>query len=236
MNTLIKALIVDDEPRVAEALRLLLHNVCPEIDVAGICYSAIDAVKLYRQTGARILFLDIEMPGGNGFDVFEMIGHEAVVIYTTAYEQYAVKAIRHGALDYLLKPVDPDELKAAVSKALLRLEHHSKPASRNSAIIVFTSQETLILEKENLLYLRANGRYTELFFKNGSQYTMCKNIGDYEDELKADRFFRIHRSYLVNCRHVVKIQSSDSGFAVMSNGMEIEISKRKKTEFLKFLE
>lgn len=231
----IKAIIVDDEKEAGEALELLLKHTCPYVEIAGICRSAIDAARLFKQIKPDILFLDIEMSGGTGFDLLDIIDTNAGIIFVTAFDQYAIKAIRHGAKDYLLKPVDPDELKAAVDKVI------SSPTrfveiSRGSTIVVSSNRETFILNKEDLLYLKANGRYTELFFANGDHYTMCKNIGEYESELKNERFFRIHRSYLVNCRHVTKIDSSNNGFAVMCNGLEIELSKRRKTEFLKFLE
>jgi two-component system, LytTR family, response regulator len=236
----LKALIVDDEKEVANALRLLLSHTCPDVEIVGICHTIVDAIKTCKNKLPDILFLDIEMPGGSGFDVLEVIGkdHEARVIFTTAHSEYAIRAIKSGAKDYLLKPIDPDELILAVEKVREEKSSEAKPrvVQRNSSSIpVTTSKGILLLNKEDIIFIKAEGRYSQLYCRDEKSYTVCKNIGEYEEELSSDFFFRVHKSYIINCKHVVKINSSDGGFVEMSNKKEIEISKRKKGEFIQFL-
>jgi two-component system LytT family response regulator len=234
-----KALIVDDEKDVSLALKLLLNKTCPDIEVIGVVHSALDAVKALKKEMADILFLDIEMPGGNGFDLLEIVDNkELYVIFTTAHGEYAIKAIKNGAKDYILKPVDPDELINSVAKAKKEIESvktNGASTKVSTTLSVSTPKGLMFVNKEDVIYIKADGRYSELHCKDEQRYTVCKNIGEYEEELNKDFFFRVHKSYLVNCKHVVKINSSDGGFVQMNNKSEIEISKRKKAEFLKFL-
>jgi len=234
----LKALIVEDEKEAANALKLLLLKTCPDIDIEGICESAVEAAKALKKTPVDILFLDIEMPGGTGFDVIEMIDQKKLyVIFTTAHNEYAIKALKKGVKDYLLKPIDPDELIMAVERVKELQDKSNSPRhyKNTGTITINTSKEVVFVEKEEVIYLKAAGRYTEVFCKKKKQYTVCKNIGEFESELGKDLFFRVHKSYLINCKHVQKINSVDGGFVVMSNKTEIEISKRRKSDFLKFL-
>ncbi len=195
----LRALIVDDEQEVATALKLILQKTCPNIEVINICLSVIEGVKALKKNSIDIIFLDIEMSGGNGFD---------------------------------LKPIDPDDLIAAVEKAtssFTKTQVKNKP----STISVNSANGIIFLNKEDIVYIKADGRYSQIHCRDERSYTICKNIGEYEDELASDFFFRVHKSYLINCKHVVKIKSTDGGFVEMINLKEIEISKRKKTEFLK---
>lgn len=234
-----KALIVDDEKDVSQALKLLLNKTCPDIEVIGVVHSAMDAVKALKKEMADVLFLDIEMPGGNGFDLLEIVDNkELYVIFTTAHSEYAIKAIKNGAKDYILKPVDPDELINSVAKARKEIESiktNGSSTKMSTTLSISTPKGLMFVNKEDVIYIKADGRYSELYCKDEQRYTVCKNIGEYEDELSKDFFFRVHKSYLINCKHVVKINSSDGGFVQMNNNSEIEISKRKKAEFLKFL-
>lgn len=235
----LKALIVDDEKDASTALKLLLQKTCTGVEIAHVCESVMEAAKILKKEKMDIVFLDIEMPGSTGFDLLELMERDEVyVIVITAHDEYAIKAIKTGVKDYILKPIDPDELVAAVQEAkryLFEKRNGHAISPVNLTIPVSTSTGLIILNKEDVVYIRADGRYSELTCSDGKHYTVCKNIGEYEEELKQDKFFRVHKSYLVNCRHVVKINSSDGGFAMMSNSKEIEISKRKKAEFIQFL-
>lgn len=235
-----KALIVDDEKEVANALKLLLSHTCPDVEVIGISHSVIDAIKVCKNNPPDILFLDIEMPGGSGFDLLEVMDKGSLphVIFITAHSEYAIKAIKSGAKDYLLKPVDPDELVLAVEKVKEELRMVSKqqaPQKKSLSIPITTSKGILLLNKEDIVFIKAEGRYSQVFCRDEKSYTVCKNIGEYEQELGNDFFFRVHKSYIINCKHVVKINSTDGGFVEMINKKEIEISKRKKGEFIQFL-
>ncbi len=232
----LRSIIVDDNEDVATALELLLKKF-PELTVAQKFTSIIEAAKSLKKGPADILFLDIEMPGGNGFDLLELLGENApYTIFTTAYAEYAIKAIKQGAKDYLLKPIDPDELTESVKKVLQYFDKGQKKTPEVSSVLsVNTGKAIILLNKYDVLYIKADGRYSEIFCSNDQHFTICKNIGEYERELANSSFFRIHKSFLINCKHVVKINSNDGGFVEMSNKKEIEISKRKKAEFLKFI-
>lgn len=235
----IKALIVDDEKDVSQALKLLLNKTCSDIEVVAVTHSVVEAVKVIKKEKIEILFLDIEMPGGNGFDLLEIIDNKDLyIIFTTAHNEYAIKAIKNGAKDYILKPIDPDELIVSVEKAKKEIGKAKiglGGAKLSPTLPVSTAKGLIFVNKEDVVYIKADGRYSELYCKNGQHYTACKNIGEYEDELSKGFFFRVHKSYLINCKHIVKLKSEDGGFVEMNNGSEIEISKRKKAEFLKFL-
>lgn len=234
-----KALIVDDEKDVSLALKLLLTKTCPDIQIIGVVHSAMEAVKVLKKDKVDILFLDVEMPGGNGFDLLEIVDNKDLyVIFTTAHSEYAIKAIKNGAKDYILKPIDPDELMASVAKAKKEIDSiktNGVGTKISSTLSISTPKGLMFVNKEDVIYIKADGRYSELYCKDDQRYTVCKNIGEYEEELSKDFFFRVHKSYLINCKHVVKINSTDGGFVEMNNKSEIEISKRKKAEFLKFL-
>ncbi|MCD6065766.1 MAG: response regulator transcription factor [Bacteroidetes bacterium] len=235
----LKALIVDDEKDAANALKLLIEETCGYIKIAGVAASVAESIKFINKEEIAILFLDIEMPGGSGFDLLDLMGEkEPYIIFTTAHSQYAIQAIKQGAKDYLLKPIDPDELVAAVEKArsYLSKEQNHLPSSKSIATLpVATPKGILLLNKTDILYIKADGRYSDIHCADGQHYTICRNIGEFEQDLSTDFFFRVHKSFLINCKHIFKIKSSDGGSVEMSNHKEIEISKRKKAEFLKFL-
>src|SRR4051812_21254907 len=198
-----KALIVDDEKDVSQALKLLLNKTCPDIEIIGVVHSAMDAVKALKKEMADVLFLDIEMPGGNGFDLLEVVDNKKLyVIFTTAHSEYAIKAIKNGAKDYILKPIDPDELINSVSKARKEIDSirtNGTNTKVSTTLSVSTPKGLTFVSKEDVIYIKADGRYSELYCKDEQRYTVCKNIGEYEEELSNDFFFRVHKSYLINC-------------------------------------
>jgi two-component system LytT family response regulator len=235
---IMNVVIVDDEKEVSKALELLLKKTCPNVRIKAIVHNAIDAAKELKKGEIELLFLDIEMPGGSGFDLLELLnGKKPYTIFTTAYSEYAIKAIKAGAGDYILKPIDPDELIMAVKKAEQHLSNKSQNEGKGQSrtITIATTKQVFLLDKKDVIYLKADGRYTQVVCINGTTHLVCRNIGEFEEELLNDFFFRVHKSYLVNCKHVSKISSADGGFAVMSNATEIEISKRRKAEFLKYV-
>jgi two-component system, LytTR family, response regulator len=235
----LRALLVDDEEDAATALKLLLEKTCPDLHISGIEHSALAAVKRINKEQVDVLFLDVEMPGENGFGLLDLLkGGNFYVIFTTAHSDYAIHAIKYGAKDYLLKPIDPDELVTAVKKArehYAQTDKSSQLSRSEPTISVATSKGISFLKKENIVFVKANGRYSEINCADGSVHLICKNIGEYENELRADHFFRVHKSFLINCKRVLKINSLDGGFVEMDNHKEIEISKRKKKEFIHFL-
>lgn len=233
---MLRALLIDDEKNALSALRKLLEQFCPEVHVIGEAQTALDGLRLIRQQNPDIVFLDVEMPGGTGFDLLEALDKKNFsVIFTTAHEQYTIPAIRAGASDYLLKPVSLEELRAAIH----RVSGKGKAGlatTEDFRVSVSNNKGTWFVPVTDIIYIEAEGRYSRFFLTGGVEYPVSKNLGELQSELAHMKFFRVHKSWLVNCRHVMRIASSDGGFAILSNGKEIEISRRRRADFMRMME
>lgn len=241
----LRAIIVDDERGGREALAALLANHCPSVEVIGMADSAATGAEAIRGLRPDLVFLDIEMPYGNGFDLLEMArGIDFGVIFTTAYDHYAIKAIRLCALDYLLKPIDADELQAAVARAEKELT--VKPSGVLEALIqnmagrdpgasriaLPTAEELLFVQVKDIVRCEAAGNYTIFHFISGEAPIVSRTLKEYEAVLGEMGFFRIHHSHLVNLHHVRRYVKGEGGQLVMCDGSEIAVSRRRKEELL----
>jgi len=246
---MISAIIVDDEPYSCEALSTLLERYCPEIKVLDICYSAADALKSIREQKPQILFLDIEMPHMNGFEMLEKLPVlDFKLIFTTSYDQYAIKAIRFSALDYLLKPVDKDELQKAVKKALDATEHQlpqqlevllqklNHPKVPVNKIAIPTIEGLQMVLVENIIRCEADRNYTNLFLKTKEKITASRNLKDLEEMLEDYSFIRVHHSHLVNLNEVDKYFRGEGGYLLMSDKSTVDVSRSRKEILLKKLQ
>lgn len=246
---MLNALIVDDEVTGARILKTQLARYCPDVNVIGMAHSADEAEKKIAELSPNLLFLDVEMPNANGFDLlarFKNINFE--VIFTTAHNEYAIKAIRHNALDYLLKPIGPDELIAAVKKCetkaangkhdnlniknLVSAFTQSQKARRLS---VPTLNEILYIDTDKIIRIEADSNYTKIFLTDKKNLTSSKTLKDYEDALEGQNFFRIHKTHLVNLSHIQKFIKTDGGYVLLSDGTSLEVARRKKDELLAIL-
>lgn len=246
---MIKAVIIDDEKKSRELLNSMLTKHCPELSVTGMAESVQTGVDLIRKVNPDLIFLDIEMSDGTGFDLLEQVqGLNAGIIFTTAYDRYAVKAIKYSALDYLLKPIDLDELKTAVSKVSDKknnlssmenlqflLQNFRKPDDNYSKITLPTGNAYEIVNIKDIIRCEAEGSYTNFILTNSRKLLVSFSLKHYEDLLPADQFIRVHHHHLININHVVRFLKTDGGYAVMTDGSEIEISRRKKDAFLQRL-
>ncbi len=244
---MIKAIIIEDEQRSAKLLANLLEQYCPEVEVLGSASTVAEGFQLIKKCIPDVIFLDIEMQKETGFDLlnkFEEIKFE--IVFTTAFENYALKAIKFCAIDYLLKPIDVDELKAAVEKVVRNHQKNQLNKKLEAFIqnmqnthpgqfqIALPSTEGLsIVRVSDILYLKSDRQYTVLYLKSGDTIMTSKNMGEYEELLLEHNFFRAHHSSLLNLGEVKKYIRGDGGCALMSNGEQIDISKRKKEAFLK---
>lgn len=236
--TILRAVIIDDEEDAVFSLRRLAETFCTAVEIAGTGTNAISGLKVIQELKPDLVFLDVEMAGGSGFDLLDAIPEKTFeVIFTTAYAQYAINALRNDAADYLLKPVAVDELRAAVERVRRKKENRKegKPAGDDYKIKITDQQGTVYLRCEDVLLFEGNGRYSTVYTVNEKRYTVSKNLKAFEEELADCRFFRVHKSYLINCKHVVRITHADGGFLELSNGKQIEISRRKKAEFQEFM-
>lgn len=241
------AIIVDDEEHCREVLATLLGKHCPGINVTARCSSAKEALSELRIAQPDILFLDIEMPGMNGFELLEQYPNpEFGVIFTTAYNEYAIKAIKHSALDYLLKPVDKEELVAAVDRVrqqknrssvridqLLDLLDKKKNSKR---FAVPTLEGLIMVDPEDIIYCESDGPYCTFYFNNNKKLLVSKTLKEAEEVLQGNNFFRIHHSFLVNMKYIEKYIRGEGGEVIMNNGKNIPVSRNKKQDFLKMLE
>jgi len=230
-------LIVDDEKLARELLREFLAGY-PEIEIIGECEKGNEAVEQINKLKPDILFLDVQMPGMNGFDVLEEIDHEPYVIFTTAYDQYAIKAFEKNAVDYLLKPLDEERFRSAVNRALKRktTEHGSveellrnfRSDNRNfeSHIFVQKSEKLFNLPVEEIVYLEASGDYTIITTRN-DQFVSSSGIGKLEEIMDPDTFIRVHRSTIININYLKEIERHFNGGMVvkMQSGKSFPVSR-----------
>lgn len=242
----LRALIVDDEADARENLRLMLEEHCPEVEIAGQAASAAEARARIQELQPNALFLDIKMPGEDGFQLLASIAElDLPVVFTTAYDEYALKAFKQNALAYLEKPIDAEELKSAVVK-LQRLAGEigsaqpsaiaalmKDPASPLSSRLAIPGREGLVLLKhEDILYLEANDSYTTVHLKDGKRSVSSKHIRVFENNLDPKVFFRVHKSYIINLAHLSSFNRTEGNMAVLDTGAMIPVSRRRLPDFL----
>jgi two-component system LytT family response regulator len=244
---MIKAIAVDDELHCLNTLEILVNEYCPDIKLVDQCGSVKDALVSIEKNKPDLVFLDIEMPVSNGFDLlnqFEIIPF--AVIFTTSYNQYAIKAIHFSALDYLLKPIDPEELIKAVHKIegkkqfpsheqlMMILDHMQQKSKTFSKIAVPTAEGFELIPADLLLRCEAENNYTHLFLKDKRKLTACRTLKEMEEQLQEFSFFiRVHHSYLVNLNEINKYIRGEGGYLVMSDGATISVSRSRKEALLK---
>lgn len=239
---MIKAVIIDDEKKSRETLFFLLERYCPKVNVVGQADGYISGISAIKNTNPDVIFLDIQMPDGNGFKLLEDIGNiNFDVIFTTAYDQYAIKAIKYSALDYLLKPIVPDDLKAAVEKVESKktsvdartninflLENIKNNNTDFKKIVLSTSEGMYVVEIKNIIRCESDDYYTTFFMEDGKKVVVSKTIKVIEELLEDYNFLRPHRSHLINIIHIKNYNKTDGGTVIMSDGSQIPVSRRKK--------
>lgn len=245
---MLRAVIVEDEILSAELLKGMVMDHCPEVQLVGMSHDVASSISMISGTKPDIVFLDIEMQTGTGFDVLQGLTDRSFkVIFTTAYDHYALKAIKFSAVDYLLKPIDVLELKEAVSKIQIRHENNAEDKldllmrnllqtkQEDFSICLSTLEGIEFVPIRSIIHLEANGPYTHFYFKDRSKLMISKNLKEYEMLLSDHGFFRVHNSHLINLKEVKKIIKSDGGFAVMSDDASVAISPKKKDELMQLL-
>jgi len=246
---MIKALVIDDEPSAVNTMQLMLQRYVPEITSLQVTHasSVENVVQLIEHFQPDLVFLDIQMPVVNGFELLKQLPTiNFEIIFTTAHDQYAVQAIRFSALDYLLKPIDADELRNAMNTFLLKKEfHHDRKAlyhnflhnlhaqKKDFRLAVSTTEGTFFLLPQDIVRLEGEGNYTNFFFTNRKPLLTSKTLKEYEEILNGHGFLRIHKSHIVNCAHVVSYKT-ESGL-IMRDNSTVEVSRRRKEEVLALL-
>jgi two-component system LytT family response regulator len=235
----VNAIIVDDERNGRENLRGALNQYCSEIKVVAEADSALAAIDLIQQLNPDLVFLDIEMPGGNGFKVLDFFKEPKFsVIFVTAYDHYAIQAIRFAALDYILKPIDALLLKAAVNRyiqqksvvdqRLVQFLKNESQAKENRRIALPMADKINYIEINQIIKCQGEANYTRFFLMNGEEQLVSKSLVEYEDILTGYNFIRTHKSFIVNVSHIQSYIKSDGGYLVMSDKSTVPISRRKR--------
>jgi two-component system LytT family response regulator len=243
----INAILVDDEPGSLLTLETLIERYCPAIEVVATTDHPLDLKLLLKKHNPDLVFLDIEMPYANGFDLLDMLKPVYFeVIFVTAFNDYALKAFKYAALDYLLKPVNIDELKQAVmrvEKVLINTKRENervvgllknlyRPVDDPQKISVPDGDSFNLLDIDEIVYLEASGKYSKLHFEKRHPLLIMKTLKDFEEVLPPKYFIRIHHSFLINLKHAKRYQMGRNGLLEMSNGERLEISSRKRIDFL----
>ncbi len=243
---MVNCIIVDDEMKSRESLKILVEDFCEGVKVSALCQNVDEGLKAIETYKPKIVFLDIQMQRETGFDLLERIKKvDFEVIFTTAYSEYAIKAFKFSAIDYLLKPIDIEELKRAIAKVeqktsgdfSSRLEHLVQNLKSNNSHqrfkLALPSSDGLVFVKvEDIVYCEASSNYTNIFMSDGKKYVVSRTLKEYEDLLGEQDFFRIHNSYLINLNSIKKYVRGEGGYVVMNNDTSLDVSKRKKESFL----
>ncbi len=245
---MIKTIIIEDEPYCCETLVTLLEEYCPEVEVAAVLHNSKDALEAIKKLSPDLVFLDVEMPHMNGFEMLEQL-HQInfELIFCTSYDQYALKAIRFSAIDYLLKPVDSDELQEAVQKVIRRsqkpiaeqleilLQKIHAPSTPVSKIAMPTMEGLQMIQVNSIISCEADSNYTILHLKDKKKTVVSSTLKEIEELLEDHAFVRVHRCYLVNLNEVEKYVKGEGGYLVMSDGATVDVSRSKKEVLLKRL-
>jgi two-component system LytT family response regulator len=242
------AIIIDDIEQARTTLAQDLHIYAPDFEIVGEASGVVEGAKLLKHTRPDILFLDIQMQDGSGFDLLDVLPEiNFKIIFITASDAHAIKAFRYAAIDYLLKPIDPDELTGALDKFRQfninesdkyrflneRLKNHHKP---NERLALHSQDKIQIVEISSIVRCESAVNYTTFFFENGDQVVVTKTLKEFEDLLGDQGFFRVHQSHLVNTRFIKEFVKSEGGHLVLKDKTLIPVSVRKRPDVMKMLE
>jgi two-component system LytT family response regulator len=244
---MLKAIIVDDEPYCCETIATLLEE-SRDVEIVSVCHNAADALVAIRKYSPDIVFLDVEMPKMNGFEMLEHLPQvNFEIIFTTSYDQYALKAIRFSAIDYLLKPVDEEELRTAIQKVIQRsqkpitqqleilLQKIHQPSTPINKIAMPTMEGLQMIPVDSIISCESDSNYTILQLKNSKKLIVSRTLKEIEELLEEHSFLRVHRCYLANMNEVEKYVKGEGGYLVMSDGTTIDVARNKKEVLLKKL-
>jgi two-component system, LytTR family, response regulator len=246
---MLRTLIIDDEPHIRETLQGLLISFCPQVKVIGQAGSVKDGEKEIRQKRPDLVLLDIKMGDGTGFDLLNrFVNIDFRIILVTAWEKYAIQAFGFSAIDYLLKPVNPEKLVEAVERAANTIQSNynmqlkalrqnlQETGHAGKKIILRTNENIYLLDVQEIIHCYADGNYTVFETNAGEKIMVSKILKEYGDLLADSGFLRVHRSHLINLKHIRRLSKMDGGAVVMSNGIEVPVSTSGKERLLELIE
>jgi two-component system, LytTR family, response regulator len=242
---MIRCVLIDDESNSLEVMEWLLKKYCPQVHIEAMCQAATEGIEAINKYKPDLVFLDIEMPHMNGFDMLEQFDKLSFdVVFCTAYDQFAIKAFKYSALNYLLKPIDPEDLKETIRRVeekkaipakeqidllLQHLRQTTTPAVQRVALT--TNDGMLFVSTADILYCEAESNYTTVVLKS-KKILVSKTLKEIDEALSGPDFYRIHHSFLINLNHVQKFVRGDGGYVMMNDGKSVSISRSKRQEFM----
>lgn len=248
---MITAVIIDDEQGAANSLKILLSELAIKVVCLGTAHSALEGIKLIRSVQPQVVFLDINMPFYDGFDLLEYFDDpDFFVVFITAHEQYAIKAIKYQAFDYLLKPIDTDELELCVSRIHSKIEQGEVPYSKNMddarpagaeqkahnrQLAIPIRDGVVFIRQEDIIRVEGEGSYSVFYTSDTGKYISSRHLKEFEDMLPEHIFFRIHKSHLINIRKVRKYLKTDGHYVEMEDGSVLEVARRRKDDLLQLM-
>ena len=230
----LEAILIDDEADALDNLSFILEKYCEGVKVIASSSDALEGAKLISKHRPDIVFLDVEMPKVSGLDLIEILKgrEETKIVLTTAYEKYALKAIKLKVFDYLMKPIEIEELQNTLNKARFALQEEEVSYQVSSKITLPTADGFQIIEISNIIRVEGDGAYSGVHLKNGHNIFVSKNLKEFEGILRSGRFMRIHKSHIINLDHVNSYSRSEGGFVIMSDDSQVFVSRSKKEELL----
>lgn len=246
---MLQILIIDDEAHIRDSLRKLLARHCPQVNIVGEAGSIAGAIEAIREFHPDIVLLDIQLEDGTGFDLLSVLpAIDFKVIFITAFDQYAIQAFRFSAVDYLLKPVNPEMLVEAVGRASKLIMQHQNLQMQtlqdnlnnidhqNKKIILKTTENIYLLELRSVICCESDDNYTNVYTTEGDKILVSKTLKEYDELLIGSGFYRVHKSYLINLAHIRRFEKLEGGYFVLTNDLKVPVASRKRDEVLKLLE
>ncbi len=243
---MINAILVDDEKNALEMMEWLLRTYCPEVAIAGMFTSAEEALPVIRKTNPDVVFLDIEMPRMNGFDLLEQLEKPSFhIVFCTAYDQFAIRAFKYSALNYLLKPIDPEDLKTTIGRVRSREQLPNReqfellmqgilgqPKQTPARIALNSGDGVVFVSTGDIIYCEAESNYTQVVLVGNKKIMVSKVLRELDEALSGPDFFRVHSSFLVNINHIKKLVKGEGGYLVMDNDAIVSVSRSRRQEFM----
>jgi two-component system, LytTR family, response regulator len=242
---MIRTIIIDDEERGRQTLKNQIERYCPDLTIVAEADGVESGISVIRQENPDVVFLDIQMNDGTGFDLLHRLGKISFsLVFSTAYDQYALQAFKFSATDYLLQPIDPDQLVAAVER--IKANHDTKSINQKLEALVSnksgfekialpTLDEIILVKIKDIVHCQSESNYTTIYMPKGEKIVVTKTLKDFDEMLTPFGFFRIHQSHLINMDYVQKYVKGDGGAVIMENGLSIEVARRRKDAFLEQL-
>ncbi len=246
---MLHVLIIDDEPHICDSLNKLLVRHCPDVVVSGTANSVATGITAILDLHPDLVLLDIQMADGTGFDLLNALPViDFKIIFVTAFDQFAVQAFRFSAVDYLLKPVNPEFLAEAVTRAGKQIREHQDLEiqalrenlknidSQHKKIIMKTAENVYLLNMQDIVCCESDNNYTSVHFINGEKIVVSKTLKEYDEMLVGCGFYRVHKSFLINLAHIKRFEKQEGGYIVLINEMKIPVASRKREEMIELME